>query len=80
MIPKLRLVLLVIVALITSAAICVSLYARAEKKRASEAHSALRKSVEFLKPDTTSDLRFGKPKPSDTALPAVPAPTATTIP
>jgi len=76
MIPKLRLVLLVIVALITSAAICVSLYTRAEKKRASEAHSALRKSVEFLKPDTTSDLRFGKPKPSGTPVPATPTPTA----
>ena len=76
MIPKLRLVLMLIVALITSAAICVSLYTRAEKQRASDARSALRKSVEFLKPDTTSDIRFGNPKTSGTPVPATPTPTA----
>ena len=76
MIRKLRLVLLVLVALITSAAVWVSLHTGVEKKRASEAHNALRKAVEFLKPDTTSDIRFGKPKPSGTPTPATPTPTA----
>ena len=76
MIRKLRLVLLILVVLITSAAVWVSLYTAAEKKRASEAHDALRKSVEFLNPDTTSDIRFGKPKPSGTPQPATPTPTA----
>jgi hypothetical protein len=76
MIRKLRLVLLILVALITSVAVWVSLYTGAEKKRASEAHNALRKAVEFLKPDTTSDIRFGKPKPSGTPTPATPTPTA----
>ena len=76
MIRKLRLGLAVLVILITIAAVRVSLQARAERQRADEARNALRKSVEFLKPDTASDIRFGKPKPSGTALPAVPTPTA----
>ena len=75
MIRKLRLVLLILVVLITSAAVCVLLYSGAEKKRVSEAHNALRQAVEFLKPDTTSDIRFGKPKPSGTPPPATPTPT-----
>lgn len=76
MIRKLRLGLAVLAILITIAAVRVSLQARAEKQRADETRNALRKSVEFLKPDTASDLRFGKPKPSDTALPLAPTPTA----
>jgi uncharacterized protein (UPF0333 family) len=76
MIRKLRLVLLILVVLITGAAVWVSLYAGSENKRASEARNALRKAVEFLKPDTTSDIRFGKPKPSGTPAPATPTPTA----
>ena len=76
MIRKLRFVRLILVVLITIAAVWVSLYTVAEKKRASEAHDALRKSVEFLNPDTTSDIRFGKPKLSGTPLPASPTPTA----
>ena len=76
MIRKLRLVLAVLAILITIAAVRISQQSWAEKQRAREAQDALRKTVEFLKPDTASDLRFGKPKPSDTALPAVPTPTA----
>ncbi len=76
MIRKLRLVLLILVVLITSAAVWVLLYTGAEKKRATETLNALRKSVEFLKPDTTSDIRFGGPKRSGTSPPATPAPTA----
>lgn len=76
MIRKLRLILAVLAILITIAAVVVSLQARAGKQRADEARNALRKSAEFLKPDTAGDLRFGKSKPSGTALPAVPAPTA----
>jgi hypothetical protein len=76
MIRKLRLVLLILVALITGAAVWVLLYTGAEKKRGSEAHDSLRKAIEFLKPDTTSDIRFGKPKPSGTPAPATPTPTA----
>ena len=76
MIRKLRLVLTVLVILITIAAVRVSQQSWAEKQRADEARNALRKSAEFLKPDTANDIRFGKPKPSGTALPAVPTPTA----
>jgi hypothetical protein len=76
MIRTLRLVLLVLVVLITSAAVWVSLYTGAEKKRASEAQNALHRSGEFLQPDTTNDIRFGKPKPSGTPQPATPTPTA----
>jgi hypothetical protein len=32
--------------------------------------------VEFLRPDTTNDIRFGKPKQSGTPQPATPTPTA----
>jgi cbb3-type cytochrome oxidase subunit 3 len=76
MIRTLRLVLLVLVVLITSAAVWVSLYTGAEKKRASEAQNALRRSGEFLQPDTTNDIRFGKPKQSGKPQPATPTPTA----
>ena len=76
MIRRLRLVLLLFVALITGAAVWALLCTRAENQRADEVHSALRKAAEFLKPDTTGDLRFGKPKPSGTPAPATPIPTA----
>ena len=74
MIRKLRFILAVLAILITIAAVRVSQQSWAEKQRAREAREALRKAAEFLKPDTASDLRFGKPKPSDAALPAVPTP------
>jgi len=76
MIRRLQVILLILVVLITSAAVCVLLYTGAEKKRASETLNALRKSVEFLKPDTMSDIRFGGPKRSGTPPPATPTPTA----
>lgn len=76
MIRKLRLVLAVLAILITIAAVRISQQSWAEKQRAREAQDALRKAAEFLKPDTASDIRFGKPKPSGTTLPAVPAPIA----
>ena len=72
MIRRLRLVLLLFVALITGAAVWALLCTRAENQRADEVHSALRKAAEFLKPDTTGDLRFGKPNPSGTPAPAAP--------
>jgi hypothetical protein len=75
MIRKLRLVLTVLAILITIAAVRVSQQSWAEKQRAREAHDALRKAAEFLKPDTAGDIRFGKAKPSGTALPAAPTPT-----
>ena len=74
MIRKLRLILAVLAILITIAAVRISQQSWAEKQRAREAREALRKSAEFLKPDTASDLRFGKPKPSGSTLPAVPTP------
>lgn len=74
MIRKLRLVLAVLAILITIAAVRISQQSWAEKQRAREVQDALRKTAEFLKPDTESDLRFGKPKPSGSALPAVPTP------
>ena len=76
MIRRLRLVFLLFVALITGAAVWSLLCTRAENRRADEVHSALRKAAEFLKPDTTSDLRFGKPKPSGAPQPATTTPTA----
>lgn len=75
MIRRLRLVLLLFVALITGAAVWSLLCTRAENQRADEVRSALRKATEFLKPDTTSDLRFGKPKPSGAPASATPIPT-----
>ena len=77
MIRTLRLVLLVLVVLITSAAVWVSLYTGAEKKRASEAQNALHRSGVFLQPDTTNDIRFGhpnaqKPSPRGSPTPTIP--------
>jgi len=72
MIRKVRLILAVLAILITIAAVRISQQSWAEKQRAREAREALRKAAEFLKPDTASDLRFGKPKPSGSALPAAP--------
>ena len=72
MIRKVRLILAVLAILITIAAVRISQQSWAEKQRAREAREALRKAAEFLKPDTASDLRFGKPKSSGSALPAAP--------
>ena len=67
MIRQLRLLLLLIAAAIIAASVRALLTYRAETlKHARETHDALRKTAEFLKPDTTSDLRFGKAKATPT--------------
>ncbi len=67
MIRQLRLLLLLIAAAIITASVWALISNRAESlKHARETHDALRKTAEFLKPDTTSDLRFGKPKATPT--------------
>ena len=74
MIRQLRWILLVAVVVVISAAVWVSLRPGIERKRqAIEMREALRKTAEFLKPDTTSDLRFGK-KASGASPNATPAP------
>ena len=78
MIRRLRFGFFLFLALITGAALWSLLRTRAENQRADEVHSALRKTTEFLKPDTTSDLRFGNPKPSGTPAPATAIPTPRT--
>jgi hypothetical protein len=70
MIRQFRFVLLLVAVTIIAASVWALLSNRADsQRRARETHDALRKTAEFLKPDTTSDLRFGKPK-------ATPTPTA----
>ena len=67
MIRQLRLLLLLVAAAIIAASVWALLAYRADSlKHARETHDALRKTAEFLKPDTTSDLRFGKPKATPT--------------
>ena len=71
MIRQLRIVLLCLAAVVLAASVWALVSARADARRhARETHDALRKTAEFLKPDTTSDLRFGKPQ----ATPTPPAP------
>ncbi|MEO8352769.1 MAG: hypothetical protein ABI680_13620 [Chthoniobacteraceae bacterium] len=63
MIRRLRIVFVIAVLAIIVATIWEIMSNREEsRRRESETQSALRKTAEFLKPDTTSDLRFGKPK------------------
>lgn len=63
MIRQLRFVLLLVAVAIIAASVWALLSYRADsQKHARETQDALRKTAEFLKPDTTSDLRFGKPK------------------
>ena len=67
MIRQLRLLLLLIAAAIIASSVWALLSYRANSlKQARETHDALRKTAEFLTPDTTSDLRFGKPKATPT--------------
>lgn len=61
--------ILVVIAIIAASVWALLAYRAESQRRASETQEALRKTTEFLKPDTTSDLRFGKPK-------ATPAPAA----
>ncbi len=77
MIQKLRWVLIVLVVVIVSAAIWSGMRSRAAKhQQAVETQAALRKTAEFLTPDTTSDIRFGKksgaPTPPAKSVPAGP--------
>ncbi len=74
MIRKLRLLLIIAGVLIVAAAVTALVSSRASARRSGEAQAALRKAVEFLKPDTTSDLRFGRGKSSGVAQPTTPAP------
>ena len=67
MIRQLRLLLLLIAAGMIAASVWALLAYRADSlKHAHETHDALRKTAEFLKPDTTSDIRFGKPQATPT--------------
>ena len=67
MIRQLRLLLLLAAFAIIAASVWALVSYRAEqRKHTRETHEALRKTVEFLKPDTTSDLRFGKPQATPT--------------
>ena len=73
MIQKLRLVLIVLVIAIVCAAVWSGLRSRVEKQRqVVETREALRKTTEFLKPDTTSDIRFGKKAGGPTPAPTGP--------
>ena len=67
MIRQLRLLLLLMAAAIIAASVWALLSYRADSlKHARETHDALRKTAEFLKPDTTSDIRFRKPQATPT--------------
>ena len=67
MIRQLRLLLLLIAVSIIAASVWALLAYRSDSlKHARETHDALRKTAEFLKPDTTSDIRFGNPQPTPT--------------
>ena len=67
MIRQLRFLLILVAFAIIAASVWALLSYRAKRLRHSrEAHDALRKTAEFLKPDTTSDLRFGKPQATPT--------------
>jgi len=67
MIRQLRIVLLCIAAAIIAASVWALLSYRAEsQKHACETQDALRKTAEFLKPDTKSDIRFGKQQATPT--------------
>ena len=72
MIQKLRWVLIVLVVVIIGAAVWSGLRSRAaqrQEQHAAETQAALRKTAEFLKPDTTSDIRFGKKAGGPTPVP-----------
>lgn len=72
---QVRLTLLIIATVLIGIAVWASRLNHAEREqRMGEAQKALRKTAEFLTPDTTSDLRFGK-KAAATPTPATtPAP------
>lgn len=71
---QVRVTLLVIASVLIGIAVWASRLNRIEReRRMSDAQKALSKAAEFLKPDTTSDLRFGR-KASATPTPSTPAP------
>jgi hypothetical protein len=80
---SLLLALLVALIAITAASVLLS-YRAAEQRRREKAlqqhsvegHDAISKGAKFLKPDTTSDLRFGKTKSNRAAQQPTPIPTA----
>jgi hypothetical protein len=75
--------LLIALMVITAASVLVSYRAADQRRRekAVQQHSveerdAISKGAKFLKPDTTSDLRFGKTKSNNAAQQPTPTPTA----
>lgn len=84
MIQTKHLLLLILLAFVTVTTAAVVLHQRREQQRvrelraqqhASDTQTALRKTAEFLMPDTKSDIRFGKPRssaPASTPTPATP--------
>lgn len=70
---KVRLTLLLIASVLIGAAVWISRLNRAERvQEMTEAQEALRKAAQLLRPDTTTDLRFGR-KASSTPAPSTPA-------
>lgn len=76
-------VLLLALIAITAASVFVSYQAAEQRRREKaaqqhsvEARDAISKGAKFLKPDTTSDLRFGRTKSNDAAQQPIPTPTA----
>jgi hypothetical protein len=80
---SLLLALLIAFIAITAASVLLSYRATEQRRREKaaqqhlgEAHDAISKGAKFLKPDTTSDLRFGKTKSNKSARQPTPTPTA----
>ena len=70
---KVRLTLLIIAVVLIGLSVWASrLDHPGRERRMSQAKKALRKTAEFLTPDTTTDLRFGK-KAAATPAPATPS-------
>jgi hypothetical protein len=79
---SLLLVLLIAIIAITAASVLLSYRAAEQRRREkpvqqhpTEAHDAISKGAKFLKPDTTSDIRFGKTKSNQSAEQPTPTPT-----
>jgi hypothetical protein len=75
--------LLIALIAITAASVFVSYRAAEQRRREKtvqqhsvEGRDAISKGAKFLKPDTTSDLRFGKTKSNNATLQPTPTPTA----
>ena len=70
---SLLLALLVAIIAITAASVLIS-YRAAAQQHSVEARDAISKGAKFLKPDTTSDLRFGKTKSNNAVQQPTPTP------